>query len=209
MPSEVEVISQDNLRKYFISLRHRGNTPRTLINNMQGLRSFCNFLIKKGYLPNNPFIGIEKPKLSRRLPEFLNEEESRQLLKACIDMKSCYKSRWCRDISIIALFLFTGIRKRELLNLKMNDVNLELGFIKVFAKNKERLVPLNETVVEFMKDYFKVRPNRGFDYVFVSTNRKQSPLTTQGLYDMFRELRKRIKSHKKICCRESSNRYQI
>ncbi len=102
-------LSLDNLRKYFVSLRLRGNTPRTLINNMQGLRSFCNFLIKKGYLSNNPFIGIEKPKLSRRLPEFLNEEESRQLLKTCIDMKSCYKSRWYRDISIIALFLFTGI----------------------------------------------------------------------------------------------------
>ena len=125
LPSEVEVINPETLRKYFITLRQRGNTPRTLINNMQGLRSFSNFLLKKKYLLINPFEGIEKPKLSRRLPEFLNEEEARHLLKTCIEMKTCYKSRWYRDISIIALFLFTGIRKRDLLNLKLNDINLE------------------------------------------------------------------------------------
>jgi len=101
--------------------------------------------------------------------------------------------------AIIALFIFTGLRKKELLNLKLQDVNLERGSIKVYAKNKERLIPLNETAKEYLIDYLKVRPKRdGINNVFVSTNRKASALTGQGLYDLFRELRKKSNIHKKI-----------
>lgn len=166
---------------------------------MQGMRSFCTFLVKRGYISENPFKQIEKPKLSRRLPEFLDEEEARELLQACIDLKQRYKSRWSRNIAIIALFLFTGIRKKELLNLKMSDVNMERSYIKVFAKNKERIVPLNETVLEYLNDYLKVRPKRDkFENFFISTHSKICPLTQQGLYDVFWELRDKVNLSKKI-----------
>lgn len=162
------------------------------------MRSFCSFLVKRNYLPKNPFDEIEKPKLPRRLPEFLDENEARQLLEACINMKTVYKSRWRRNIAIIALFIFTGIRKRELLNLKLTDLNLERGYIRVFAKNKERLVPLNETVKGFVADYLKVRPRRKIDILFVSTNRANAALTGQGLADIFVELRSKVNINKKI-----------
>lgn len=155
---------------------------------MRALRSFCTFLVKRGYLPDNPLNGVEKPKIGRKLPEFLDEEESRELLKACIDLKREYKNRYVRDIAIVALFLFTGIRKRELLNLKLADLNLDRGYIKGYAKNKERLVPLNETAVEFIRDYLKVRPVRAVNNVFVPSS-KNKALTTGGLYDLFRDLR--------------------
>lgn len=194
----LEVLNVQNLRDYFISQRHRGNSPRTIINVMQGIKSFCNFLVKRAYLPKNPFEELEKPKLPRRLPEFLDEEESRELLQACINMKSIYKSRWARDISIIALFLFTGVRKRELLNLKLKDLNLNRGYIRVYAKSKERLIPLNETVKSFLEDYLKVRPKRKIDNLFVSTNRRNTPFTSQGLADVFAGLKKRVKFNKKL-----------
>jgi site-specific recombinase XerD len=196
---DLEALAVQNLRDYFIHHRHNGNSPRTLINRMQGLRSFCTFLVKRGYLPKNPFLEIEKPKLARRLPEFLDEEEARELLQACINLKRFYKSRWRRDIAIIALFLFTGIRKRELLNLKLQDLNMERGYIRVFAKSKERLVPLNETIKEYLSEYLEVRPKRELlDNLFVSTNRKTIPLTYQGLYDVFRDLRGQVKFKKQI-----------
>lgn len=195
----LDVLTTENLRAYFISQRHCGTSPRTMLNRMQGLRSFCTFLVKRGHLPKNPFEGLEKPKLPRRLPEFLDEEESRELLQACINMKRLYKSQWARDVSIISLFLFTGLRRKELLNLKMQDFNAERGYIKVFAKNKERIIPLNETVKEYLLDYLKVRPERkSVENLFVSTNRKKSGLTHQGLYDLFAELRKKVKFRKHI-----------
>ena len=76
---------------------------------------------------------------------------------------------------------------------------MEKSFIKVFAKNKERIVPLNETARDFIADYLKVRPKRdNVPNIFVSTNRKQSALTEQGLYDLFNDLRKEVPFAKKI-----------
>jgi len=197
LATDTSILTADNLRKYFVSQRLHGNTPRTILNSMQGIRSFCVFLVKKGHLTSNPVDSLEKPKLQRRLPEFLNEEESRELLTACINLKSIFKSKWVRDIAIISLFLFTGVRRKELLNLKLGDLNLERGYIKVSAKNKERLVPLNSTAKEFLVDYLKARPERGVDYLFVSTNRNGG-LTSQGLYDIFKNLKQQVNFHKKI-----------
>ena len=199
LPSNLEILTTETLRDYFISQRQRGTSPRTMLNRMQGLRSFCTFLVKRSYLPKNPFEGLEKPKLPKRLPEFLDEEESRELLQACISMKRFYKSQWSRDIAIIALFLFTGLRRRELLNLKLKDFNTERGYIKVFDKNKERIIPLNETAKEYLLDYLKVRPERKkVENLFVSTHSRTSPLTYQGLYDIFTELKKKVKFKKPV-----------
>jgi len=166
---------------------------------MQGIKSFCSFLVKKEYLPKNPFDGLEKPKLAKKLPEFLDEEEARELMKTCLDMPRYYKSRWSRNVAILALFLFTGIRKKELLNLKFKDLNLERSYIRVSAKNKERIVPLNDTVREYIGDYIKVRPKRvGVDNLFVSTNRKASALTGRGVNILFKELKARVKLKKRL-----------
>ncbi|MDD4954489.1 MAG: tyrosine-type recombinase/integrase [Candidatus Omnitrophica bacterium] len=197
--SDIESLTTLNLRGFFVSQRVNGNSPRTIINSMQGIKSFCSFLVKRGYLSKNPFEGLEKPKLTRRLPEFLDEEEARDLMRVCLDMPKYYKSRWSRNVAILALFLFTGIRKKELLSLKLGDLNLERGYIRVFAKNKERLIPLNETVKEYLADYLKLRPKRsGVDNIFVSTNRKASALTGQGINILFKELRAKIKFKKKL-----------
>ena len=147
LDSTLSSLNTPTLRAYYIGHRQRGNAPRSILNAMQGMRSFCNFLVKRGHLQENPLNHIEKPKLSRRLPEFLDETESRELLLTCINLKRIYKSRWSRDVAIIALFLFAGLRRKELLNLTLKDINLEKNYIKVFAKNKERIVPLNDTWV--------------------------------------------------------------
>lgn len=194
----VDVLTTENLREYFVGHRLRGVSPRTILNQMQSLKAFCTFLVKRNYLPKNPFDGIERPKLKRLLPDFLNEDEARELLKTCISLKREYKSKWRRDIAIVALFLFTGVRRRELLNLKLKDLNLAKGYIKVSAKNKERLIPLNDTVKDFLGDYLKVRPVRTVDNVFVSNNSRNSALTEQGLNDVFRDIRKELPFKKKV-----------
>ena len=198
LPSTTEALTQEILRNFFIHNRLQGNASKSILNKMQAIKAFCTFLVKRGYLVNNPFDGLEKPKIARKLPEFLDEEEARELLQVCIGLKQEYRSKKARDIAIIALFLFTGIRRRELLNLKLNDVNLERGNIRVFAKNKERLIPLNEAAIDFLKDYLKVRPERNIDYFFVSTHKRTKPLTEQGLADVFRDLRGRVKFKKRL-----------
>lgn len=199
LPLDVESLTVENLRDLFMGHRQRGNSPRAIINLMQGIRSFCVFLVKRGYLAENPFEHIEKPKLPRTLPHFLDEDESKELLQACINLKQKYKSRWARDVAIISLFLFTGIRKKELLNLRLKDVNVEKAYIRVSAKRKERLVPLNDMARGFLKDYLDMRPKRvEHDFVFLSLKTKEAGLTGQGLTDVFAELKEKVSFNKKI-----------
>ena len=197
LSADLDNFTTETLRAFFISQRQLGNSPRTILNFMVAIRAFATFLIKRNYLKFNPFDKLERPKLSKRLPIFLDENETRELLRACIDKKES-KCKKFRDIAIVSLFIFTGIRRKELLNLKLQDVNLERNYIKVFAKNKERIVPLNETCKQFLIDYLKVRPKREIDYVFVSMHKKYSPLTEQGLADVFVGLRKIIKFNKPV-----------
>ena len=113
LKADLEVLTTETLRGFFVSHRLNGNSPRTILNIMQGIKSFCSFLVKRGYLEENPCNSLEKPKLARRLPDFLDEGEAKELLQACISLKRNYKSKWYRDVSIISIFLLTGIRKRE------------------------------------------------------------------------------------------------
>src|SRR5689334_3951125 len=92
--TDVDVLTTENLRQYFITHRHNGNSPRSVINYMQGIKSFCNFLVKRKILEKHPFLGLEKPKVPRMLPEFLNEDETKILLQTCINLKREYKSRY-------------------------------------------------------------------------------------------------------------------
>lgn len=199
LPLTTESLTTDIIRQHFIEHRMRGKVAKSILGVMQGLKSFMTFLKKRGYIDSNPFRGIEKPRLEKRLPIFLDEKESKELLETCIKMKSVYKTKWKRDIAVIAMFLFTGIRRKELLNLRLRDLNLQDGWIRVFAKNKERIVPLNATVKAFLVDYLKVRPERTVDNIFVSTNRRDSALTAEGLGDVFRDIRKRVSFGKKLC----------
>lgn len=178
LPLDMESLTVENLRDLFVTHRQRGNSPRAIINMMQGIRSFCVFLVKRGYMTENPFKHIEKPKIPRTLPHFLDEDESKELLQACINLKQKYKSRWARDVAIISLFLFTGIRKKELLGLRLKDVNVEKAYIRVSAKRKERLVPLNDTARGFLKGYLDMRPERvEHDFVFLSLKTREAGLT--------------------------------
>src|SRR3989338_7345760 len=98
VPPTIDVLTTENLRSYFMGYRQRGISPRSILNQMQSLKAFCTFLVKRGYLDKNLFDGIERPTLKRKLQEFLNEEEARQLLQACISMKRGHNSKRYKDM---------------------------------------------------------------------------------------------------------------
>lgn len=198
LPTTIDNVTTDNLKNFFISKRMLGNSSTSILNLQGSIKPFCKFLVSKNILLKNPFDDIQRPKIPRKLVSFLDENECRALLKATIENKKVYKTTYKRNISIIALFIFTGIRRGELLNLKMQDLNIDKKYIRVSAKNKERIVPIPETAMEFLKDYLKIRPERTVNNIFVSTHRKDKPLTIVGLNLIFQELRKLCNINKPI-----------
>ena len=106
---------------------------------ISGLRSFFNYLVFEDYIKSNPLDLIESPKIGRKLPDTLSEEEINNLIGA-IDLS---KPEGERNRAILETLYGCGLRVSELINLKISDLFFEEGFIKVTGKgNKQRFVPI-------------------------------------------------------------------
>ncbi len=105
---------------------------------IRGLRAFFNWLYKQHYTSENRLANLKPPKAQHKLAQILTEEEMKTIF-SCLDLNT---TAGCRDYAILLIFLDTGLRCSELANLKLNDVNVDGGHLKVMGKGgKERIVP--------------------------------------------------------------------
>lgn len=133
----------------------RDNTSHARARKVASLKSFFNFLTNKAkMLEVNPASELESPKILKRLPRYLNVEESKQLLSS---INGEYSER---DFAIITLFLNCGIRLSELVGINMNSI--KNNTLSVIGKgDKERNIPLNKACIDAVNAYLKVRPVDG------------------------------------------------
>jgi len=133
----------------------RNNSPSARARKVASLKSFFNYLTNKAkVLEHNPTSELESPKILKRLPKYLNIEESKQLLNAVSgDNKE-------RDYAILTLFLNCGLRLSELVNININKIKNDT--LTVVGKGgKERTIYLNKACIDAIKKYMAVRPVDG------------------------------------------------
>ena len=124
------------------------------------IRVFFNYLSQKANLLKiNPAQNLESPKLDRRLPKYLNLEESKKLLDVTANEDN---RNYQRDYAIITLFLNCGMRLSELVGINIQNVDFSESKMTVIGKgNKERTIYLNKACIKAIKDYLEVRPKQG------------------------------------------------
>ena len=124
------------------------------------IRIFFNYLSQKAKLIQiNPAQNLETPKLDRRLPKYLNLEESKKLLNVTANKDNRNSER---DYAIITLFLNCGMRLSELVGINIQDIDFSESKMNVIGKgNKERTIYLNKACIKALKDYLDVRPKEG------------------------------------------------
>lgn len=130
-------------------------------------------MIKEGIITKNPMHKILPPKSSKRLPVFV-EQDSMDLLLDEVDFGEGFSA--ARDRLIIETFYSTGIRLNELINTKINDVNLQAGTIKILGKrNKERYIPLSLSLHNSLKSYIELLKIHQPDttYLFITDKGKK------------------------------------
>ena len=134
----------------------RDNTAYARARKVASLKSFFNYLYNKAkLLESNPATELESPKILKRLPRYLNVEESKQLLES-VDVGSYSE----RDYAMLTLFLNCGLRLSELVGINLN--NIKNNTLTVIGKGgKERSIPLNSACIEAINAYLKVRPVDG------------------------------------------------
>lgn len=168
-------VTLEQLDQFAGSLLEEGIQPRSLARVLSGVRSFYRFLVLEGELKNDPTELLESPRIGRHLPEVLSIEEIDAIIGA-IDMS---RLEGVRDRAIIEMLYSCGLRVSELCQLKISDLFLEEGYIRVRGKgSKERLVPIAQKTVSLLRGWLvermqiKVKPNQE-DFVFVSFTRGQ------------------------------------
>lgn len=168
-----ENVSLDDLHRYSWMLFDLGITPRSIARNLSALRSFYGFLLLDGYIEQDPTELLDNPKVPKHLPAVLTKDEVNRIL-AALDL-SVPQQR--RDHCIIELLYTSGLRVSELCMLRLSDLYLDEGFIRVMGKgSKQRLVPLAERAVNELRTWILERNEIDIkageeDFLFVSHQR--------------------------------------
>lgn len=155
----LKTVTLSDLYSYmsFVS-NNRDNTAHARARKVASLRTFFNYLTNKAKLLDvNPTSELESPKILKRLPRYLNVEESKNLLSSVNQVNNEYSAR---DFAIITLFLNCGIRLSELVGINLS--NIKNDTLTVIGKgDKERSIPLNNACLQAIDAYLKVRPVNG------------------------------------------------
>ncbi len=173
--------------------------PRSQARIISGLKSFFNYLVFEDYREDNPMELIESPKIGRKLPDTLSEEEINNLIKA-IDLS---KPEGERNRAIIETLYGCGLRVSELITLKISDLYFDEDFIKVTGKgDKQRFVPIssiNKKYITIYSNEIRVHLNiqKGFeDTLFL--NRRGKQLTRAMIFTIVKQLAEKIGLKKTI-----------
>lgn len=143
------------VRSWVVSLVEAGIEPQSVNRKIATLRSYFKFLQRQNVIQTDPMIKIHILKTSKRLPSFVKESDMVSLLDNS-EFDDDFAGH--RDKLILELFYSTGIRLSELITLKEDQVDLNSRTIKVVGKrNKERVIPFPESIVDIIKVYQKVR----------------------------------------------------
>ena len=156
---------------------------------LSGIKSFYAFLVYEEIMDHNPAELIDSPKLGRKLPDVLNVYEIEEILDA-IDMS---KPEGGRNRAMLEMLYSSGLRVSELINLKMNQVYFDIGFLRILGKgNKERLVPIGKSALKYLQSYIEeirchVKVHSGHEN-FVFLNRRGKGLTRVMIFTIIKEL---------------------
>lgn len=163
-------VTLENLETFSATLRDLGIQPRSQARILSGIRSFYHYLILDDFLEADPSELLESPQVGLHLPEVLTIEEIDNLIES-IDLST---KEGQRNRTILETLYSCGLRVSELCNLKISDLYLEEGFIKVEGKgNKQRLIPISPRAIRELQLYFIDRNQFSIkkdyeDYVFIS-----------------------------------------
>lgn len=158
--SLISEVTDENVRALFYYGRTERNwSVNTFIVHHKSLMVFFRWCVKQGYMSKNPIEEIEVPRLEKKLPPKLNKQNALQLLEVVYNYPYEYRFLRYRNHAIFAMFIFAGLRRQELLNLKFADVDIEnlSIFVRQGKGSKDRVVPMSYTLALSLKRYVEER----------------------------------------------------
>ena len=197
--SQTELLnaSRQDLLDYLTYRVQQGSKARSTARLLSSIKRLYQHAVREQKIKTDPSDRIDAPKLGRALPKYLTESE----VEALLDAPDLTDPIGVRDRTMLELLYATGLRVSELVNLKIDQINLRQGVVRILGKgNKERLVPMGDEAVTWLEKYFKevrhqITPASVSDSVF--TTRRHSAMTRQAFWYLIKRyaLRMGINKH--------------
>lgn len=178
-------LDEQEIFLYLAWLRSRGNTGRTISRRLSALRSFFSYAIEESMLEGNPVLSFENPKLPQYLPYVLEHDNMEKILSIPRMDNKC----GMRDKCILELLYAAGLRVTELCELKIENIDLQSGMLRVFGKGrKERIVPIHHLMQDLLQQFINQwRPLFSPTCRNVFTNRSGKRLSRQYIWKMIKK----------------------
>lgn len=195
-----EKVTQVHIESFLKWVSEIGLNERSQARILSGLKAFYKYLLMEDMIDVSPTELLEAPKIGRKLPEVLSIEEINQLIDA-IDLS---KPEGERNKAILETLYSCGLRVSELINLKLSNLLLNEGFVRVVGKgDKERITPIGSTAIKHIRTYVESKRNHmnniqkdSEDVLFL--NRRGKQLTRVMIFTIIKNLAEKASITKNI-----------
>jgi integrase/recombinase XerD len=183
----VKDCTRPDLLRFLSAVQAGGLSARSLSRMLSSIKTFYNYLVIEGVVEQNPFQDVRTPQRDKRLPTVMTRDE----VVALINAPDTDTPLGMRDRTFFEVLYATGLRVSELVGLKMDNLNLDAGFVIVMGKgSKQRIVPFGEVALGFLRAYLaQTRPGLLKRCVNsrVFVNRDGLPMSRQGFWKLIKK----------------------
>jgi len=184
--TSVVAASGTSILDYLVMLQKAGKSASTVSRNLASIRSFYRFMQNEGIVKQDPTISLHSLKIDKKLPDILSNEEVEDLL----NQPDVREAKGCRDKAMLELLYATGMRVSEMIELKMSDVDMDIGYINCNQGKKMRVIPVYSLAKKAVKTYIDtsrnqlVRGKADVENLFV--NCSGNKMTRQGFWKIIK-----------------------
>lgn len=198
---EIDNISGTNrtvIVSYLIFMQKKGKASSSISRACASIKSFYHFLFTERYIDDDPTINLDTPKLEHRLPRVLSLEEVDKLL----EQPDVNTILGFRDKTMLELLYATGMRVSELISLTVEDINLDMGYLRCLGKgSKERILPIGSISIKYLKKYLddiRCRLLKNNDTKILFLNYRGKKLSRQGFWKIIKKYSRTANLSKKV-----------
>ncbi len=191
-------VTKNDIVEFMLVQKAQGISPTSISRRLAAIRMFHRFLARERILKSDPTTLIDSPKLWKKVPDTLSLNE----VESLISQPDLRDHQGARDKAILETLYATGMRVSELSNLKTNNVNLDIGFLRCIGKgNKERIIPLGKKAIRSIKRYLEFSRLRFLkqktsEFIFIS--RCGAKLSRQSVWKLIKRYAQEAKIKKSI-----------
>jgi len=168
------------VRSWLASMKEEEMTGKTLNRKISSLKSFYKYQIQQGLITKSPMDAVISPKISKRLPSFVAENDMEQLF---LNLSFAEGWKGYTEKMVIQLFYATGMRLSELIQCKEKQLDVSKKIIKVVGKgNKERILPLSSELALELKNYISQKPEAANGNAHLFVTEKGKALQPKAVY---------------------------